>query len=247
MNPTSDDEEEDFFQMLNDGHQQSSPPQLISLPQDKVQLGASVRDATLSQVSCASEVPPVQEEARHHSLNSGDESDTDHHSDYSPVNKENEFMSILASFYSTHNFANLDKVPYLAEKFNFRRWELWEQLSIKYKLSPRESRETWIQFNVSHEGVPECARRLFSFDEAFKIADESVSLRKAAWRSMLANSTHEQRDLYSKYAQEFASRESIVGLTSENNVIVRDVLRTHQELGYFQDVRIYVSLSPCLM
>ena len=211
------EEEEDFFDMLSK-EEESAPPLLVQAPAPVIMTAGG-----------------AQSEPAHHVLSY--DSDQESPDNRSPPPTGPDFQVILGEFYSKYNFSNLDKVPYLADKFNFRRWELWEQLSIKYRLSPTESRMAWIKFNVRHDGVSECARRLFVYDEAVSISDESSTIRKAAWRSMLGIDPNEnQRDTYNKYVPELAPREYVKRLTSESSDIVRDIQRTHQELGFFQDV-----------
>jgi|LauGreDrversion4_2_1035121.scaffolds.fasta_scaffold12766_4 hypothetical protein len=142
-----------------------------------------------------------------------------------------EFKSALSDFYARFNFANLDKVPYLAEKFFFRRWELWKQLSMKYHLSPRESSDLWIRFNVRFDGVPECARRLFGSDETVVINSDS-SKRREVWTAYLSVPSDSQREQYHKHSVEIRDPSE----TSSNQPIYLDVVRTHQELSFFQEV-----------
>ena len=223
---THEDEEEDFFAML-EKEEDAPPPQLIQT-NDSVAMSANV-------VPVLTERNPSLEPA-HHSL----ASDSDHElaapSMAHPVESDIVFEENLSEFYSKYNFGNLEKVKYLADKFCFRRWELWEQLCIKYKLSPEESRLLFIKFNISHEGINECSRKLFHNDEIISIPDDAMSLRKAAWRKLLGLSTDEsQQELYMKYASELAPPELLAGISSENSDIARDVYRTHQELSLFRE------------
>ena len=143
-----------------------------------------------------------------------------------------EFKSALSDFYARYNFANLDKVPYLAEKFFFRRWELWKQLSMKYHLSPRESSDLWIRFNVRFDGVPECARRLFGSHETVVINSDSAK-RREVWTAHLCAPSDTQREQYHRHSAEIGD---LSGATSSTQPIHLDVVRTHQELSFFQEV-----------
>jgi hypothetical protein len=151
-----------------------------------------------------------------------------------------EFKASLYDFYAKYNFGNLDKVPYLAEKFFFRRWELWKQLSMKYHLSPRESSELWIRFNVRFDGVPECSRRLFGSHETVVINSDSAK-RREAWSNLLCVSPDTQQDQYHKHCVEITQRSSTSPTSSPSTQSIHlDVVRTHQELSYFQEVCIAV-------
>ena len=228
-----DEEEEDFFTMLS--KEEQVVPQLISMT------NASATQEQRQNV-------PTSPEPVHHLLASESDHEIPAVSTDAHIRHADEmFEEVLTEFYSKYNFGNLEKVAYLAEKFNFRRWELWEQLSIKYRLSPNESRKLWIRFNVSHDGINECARKLFQSDEVVSIPDDAVSLRKISWRRLLRIVPDDtQRDLYRKYASELAPGEVISKLSPENNDIARDVHRTHQELALFQEESTKLSLIEVL-
>jgi len=235
MKPIEDDEEEDFFAML--AKDKGEAPQLISKPAPIV-------------VQEPIEIPPVvSPEPENHFMASDSDHELPDSQDARTCHTDTQFQEALTEFYSKYNIGNLEKVEYLAEKFYFRRWELWEQLSIKYRLSPSESRKLWIKFNVVHEGINECARKLFHSDEVVSIPDDALSLRKVSWRRLLSVYPDDsQREMYSKYASELAPRDKISALTPENNDIARDVHRTHQELALFQEVcffQIYSFLILC--
>jgi hypothetical protein len=155
-----------------------------------------------------------------------------------------DFKDALQEFYATYNFGNLEKVPYLAERFIFRRWDLWRQLSIKYRLSPRESANLWIRFNVKFDGIPECARRLFDSPETVQISSDSLEERRKIWIKLLAISSDSQREQYDKHVLEVSKSGQVDD--QANNCIRIDVVRTHQELSFFQEVRPYFSLPTTL-
>ena len=115
---THEDEEEDFFAMLE--KEEDAPPPPLIQTNDSVAMSANV-------VPVLTERNPSLEPA-HHSL----ASDSDHElaapSMAHPVESDIVFEENLSEFYSKYNFGNLEKVKYLADKFCFRRWELWEQL-----------------------------------------------------------------------------------------------------------------------
>ena len=246
MSPNqSHDDEEDFFAMLGEEEPVTAPalkslatgsgaivkepivaPRLASA----VEPGVTIEyESDLVESTCHSSQPmPV-----HHILSS--ESDNDLPLSAEPAEPtDKRFEETLRAFYHQYNFGNLDKVPYLAEKFHSRRWELWEQLSIKYRLSPRESRSLWIDFNIYRDGVSECARKLFSVEEIVSVQDDSIEQRRLAWKKMLnVDSSDSQKALYHKYRTELRSTEA--GDDCKND-ITRDVHRTHQELGFFQEV-----------
>jgi hypothetical protein len=246
-----EDEEEDFFAMLDE---ESSVPKLLSHP-------PVVNDATHPSVPHAPETHPsmkwplesaalIQDNsAIHHSL----VSESDNELGDAPVPDHvpatiSSFEDVLANFYSQYNIANMDKVSYLAEKFDTRRWELWEQLSIKYKLSPRESRLLWIQFNLKHEGAAECSRKLFSLTRCYYVDDDQPGSRSSIWRQLLIpDLSDDKTGAYIKYTEEL---QGIANGAHEDD-IVRDVHRTHQELSFFQQVccrqdfiHVHVSCRP---
>lgn len=230
-----DNDEEDFFSMLTKDDAEAPP--LIKAPE---RLSATAElDGDFKGQN-----PLVAPDPMYHHMASDSEHELEESSPVAAPRSVTEFEEILAEFYAKHNFGNLDKVPYLAEKFTDRRWELWEQLSIKYKLSPSESRTLWIRFHIQSDGVSECARKLFKLDGTVTIPDDSMLLRKAAWRRILCVNADDdtQRVLYHKYADEIAPRERIEKLSPETSDIVRDVLRTHQELAFFHEVCCFVSL-----
>lgn len=210
----SHDEEEDFFDMLGKGDE-SEPPRLLQI--DAVNAAVPIVDANALDL-----LEPY--------VSQNTQLSHDSH------NREEEglpsFANTLAAFYSKYNFGNLDKVEYLAEKFESRRWELWEQLCIKYKLSPNESRETWIKFNLLRDGQAACARRLFEREEAVTILEDSPSMRMTAWIKILAVIPSDtQVDAYQKYVAEIASQHGSFELGISE--IKRDIERTHQELSFF--------------
>jgi hypothetical protein len=245
----SQDDEEDFFAMLGEdpilapslktltGFESTvsdnitSPQLTIPSPERRVVLQSesdSVYAKHRPDACNTSQAVPI-----HHILSS--ESDNEIPLSTEPSELPNRrFEDTLRTFYLQYNFGNLDKVPYLAEKFDSRRWELWEQLSIKYRLSPRESRSLWIDFNIHHDGIYECARKLFSTEELILVQGDSIEQRRIAWKKMLnIESDDSKKSLYNKYRTEIHSTE--VGDDGIND-ITRDVHRTHQELGLFQDV-----------
>lgn len=225
--PKLDEDEEDFFQMLEnaeDAGEAKQPVIQTKIVQERI-----------------SATPP------HHFLHYDSDQEAEPRMSHTPTSHEPDLVGVLSEFYSKYNFNNLDRVPYLADKFNFRRWELWEQLSIKYRLSPTESRLLWIDFCVHRDGIPECARQLFQDHEAISIPDDSGPLRKAAWRAMLGiHPQSDQRELFEKYISELAPRGEIAKLTPQTSDIARDVERTHQELAFFQDPDAKISMTQVL-
>ena len=215
MNPTALDDEEVDFLALVDGEKADVTEQSRGDTQHETVVHiSSDEDAHLSEVPTGQ--PPQTEIHDESSL--GD------------------FKNALYEFYARYNFGNLDKVPYLAEKFFFRRWELWKQLSIKYHLSPRESAELWVRFNLRFDGVPECARRLFGSHETVVVTSDSAR-RKAIWVSILLGTSDNHKEQYRKHSDEIQHRMSEGKInTISSQSIQLDVIRTHQELGFFQDV-----------
>ena len=224
------EEDEDFFAILE--KEDEIPPQLVSHKTVEAADEASTQSASVTQ-----QERPKSPEPAHHSLASESDHELLEPIPALPTEPDMLFEEHLTEFYSKHNFGNLDKVRYLADKFNFRRWELWEQLCIKYKLSPNEARLLFIKFNMSNEGMNECARKLFHGDEVISIPEDAMTQRKSAWRKLLGVvSDDSQRDLYLKYASELAPAEILAAINSDNNEIARDVYRTHQELALFREV-----------
>jgi hypothetical protein len=220
------EEEEDFLAML-DGPVVEPVPKLIE----------------------ASSPPP-----NHHILSS----DTDDElpvaeAHQEPIAIDTYFQTVLTEFYSRFNFNNLQRVAYIAEKFQFRRWQLWEQLTIKYHLSPNDSRLLWINFNINHDGMPECSRRLFGDHEMIRV-DDGPNTRRTHWKHMLGvDASDEQKNLYAKYVLETLDLSAREANTEKIDEILRDVDRTHQELAFFQDqgtrdsmiqiLRVYTNLN----
>ena len=148
-----------------------------------------------------------------------------------------DFKNALYDFYARYNFGNLDRVPLLAEKFFFRRWELWKQLSIKYHLSPRQSAELWTRLNVRFDGVPECTRRLFGSHETV-VTNSDTARRKDIWVALLVPTSDTHREQYRKHSDEVQQRVSEYQTDPQHvQSIQLDVIRTHQELSFFQEVR----------
>ena len=217
--------------------EENSAPKLVLHP-------AVVNDSTHPSVSHAPEIhpsPPPDSEALihdnsaiHHSLVSESENELGDERLHEHVpGTISSFEDVLTNFYSQYNIANMDKVSYLADKFDNRRWELWEQLSIKYKLSPRESRLLWIQFNLEHEGAAECSRKLFGLTRCYYIHDDQADSRASLWRQLLIpDLSDDKTEAYIKYTEELQGDPH----SAYENDIVRDVHRTHQELSFFQQV-----------
>lgn len=238
---SEDEQEEDFFAMLTADEKVITGTGSGS--------GAEISSGHTDQPPSAEPFPIHQSRhsaagAEYHDMASDSELDEHirwHHPSQGPdsnIKSGDDFEETLRWFYSKYNFGNLDKVAFLASKFTDRRWELWEQLSMKYRLSPTEARELWIRFHVQHSGLNECAKRLFGLSEIIIIPDESMVARKGAWRTILGvhSGNSEQRSLYQKYVAELAPTDVISGLCPESSDIVRDVHRTHQELGFFREV-----------
>lgn len=219
----AEDEEEDFFDMLSKGEdpEPRKGSQLVD-PMSHVH-GLIPTDNSHPLKYATGPIPP------------------------SPLGEAaTSFAQYLAEFYSKHNFGNLDKVDYLAEKFELRRWELWEQLSIKYKLSPKESRVTWVKFIADRYGPGECARKLFDRSELVTILDDIPSMRKTAWVDMLGlNALDSQRGVYQKYTEEITFPDA--DSESANVEIMRDVQRTHQELAFFHGADTQAALAQILL
>lgn len=147
-----------------------------------------------------------------------------------------DFKCALDDFYSVYNVGNMSKVSYLALKFTARRWELWEQLSIKYRISPRESSRFWIRFNTSGLCSFDSIQRLFGSDsEPSGPMGEDMN-RSSFWVGILGLSGLSDTDniSYSKYVSELEFTASVSKITDS---IWLDVVRTHQELALFQQVR----------
>ena len=202
-----DDEEEDFFSMV--GKSNESPPvvsvHLLSNSSEEIAAN-SVAPTLISAVDGPREKMG---------------------SELSPFLP---FESALERFYAVHNISNLSKIAYLAEKFNDRRWELWEQLSMKYRLCPRESVQLWADFN--YPGLSEVAalNRLFGVEVLGEWFDETRPNRMKLWTAALQmNESSSDEELYSKYLCELVP-------SAEDEVILLDVRRTHQEMGFFQEV-----------
>jgi hypothetical protein len=218
MKPNIDDEEEDFLALVGSSGDSSN-----------LNDGVLVTPATLVLPSSESQ------EVEHVELSPRETNDA------SPVQQSHtelpsfeDFKDALSDFYATYNFGNLEKVPYLAERFFFRRWDLWKQLSVKYRLSPRESVNLWIRFNVKFDGIPECTRRLFDSPETVQISTDSLDDRRKIWIKFLSSSSDSQREQYEKHVSEIL--QSGPNDDQASNCIRIDVVRTHQELSFFQDV-----------
>lgn len=180
---------------------------------------------------------PAPTKLAEHCLSSGNASDTE--APPAPTNMPSfeEFKETLTEFYAKYNFGNLDKVPYITEKFFFRRWDLWKQLSIKYRLSPRQSSDLWIRFNIKFDGVSECARRLFDSDETVQVASDSLENRRNIWSTLLGPVLEDNREQYSKHLSEIQTKLASKSDSQDSSQIIHlDVVRTHQELGFFQEV-----------
>jgi hypothetical protein len=213
--PSLDDDEEDFLALVDSEEKSVKDLPQIAVQPDTVDL-SSDEHLSLSEIQ------------------TGHETQNGTHEGTSLDN----FKSALYDFYARYNFGNLDKIPYLAEKFYFRRWELWKQLSMKYNLSPRESAELWTRFNVRFDGVPECARRLFGSHETVVINSDSRR-RRELWVTLLSVTADNHREQYKKHSAEIEERKGTIDLSATQPIHL-DVIRTHQELSFFQEVR-YVS------
>jgi len=215
MQPNFDqEEEEDFFALLGGSSAKEEvvvqPAALVSPTQPAPQ----VVEHELSPRSVTDKGPVQQSHSELHSFE--------------------DFKEALLDFYATYNFGNLDKVPYLTEKFFFRRWDLWKQLSIKYRLSPRESSNLWTRFNIKFDGIPECTRRLFDSAETITLSTDSLDDRRKIWASILSSSSDTNREQYAKHVAEVL--DAWVKDDQSSNCIRIDVIRTHQELSFFQEV-----------
>jgi len=213
--PSLDDDEEDFLALVDSEEKSVKDVPQIAVQPDTVDL-SSDEHLSLSEIQTGH----VEQNGTHEATSLDD------------------FKSALYDFYARYNFGNLDKIPYLAEKFYFRRWELWKQLSMKYHLSPRESAELWTRFNVRFDGVPECARRLFGSHETVVINSDSKR-RRELWVALLSVTADNHREQYNKHSAEIQERKGTIDLSAPQPIHL-DVIRTHQELSFFQEVR-YVS------
>ena len=154
-------------------------------------------------------------------------------------------------FYEVYNPDNLDKSIAIAEKFNERRWELWEQMSIKYKLSIAASTKLFVELFV--DALPQVTGQLFSCPPLFS-RDETLAVRTAQWRGLLGLTDAElaaKRSLYQDYLNEIISKSSAESNTDETSLsrpssrnskfsaetIGIDVARTHQECSFFHENR----------
>lgn len=194
----SADDEEDFLELLG-----TSSVKVASPPTNMPPPAESANQASVFE--------PV-----HHVLHSEDEEES---------TLENDFASALAEFYSKHNFANLDKVPYLVEKFSDRRWDMWEQLCIKYRLSASQSVKIWTEFGL----MSECKSRVFLLSK--EDAPPDHEFRADTWLFLLACSKGEHSGDYCLF-KNMQPRE-VDGVRCH---IARDVCRTHQDFEFFQKV-----------
>ena len=133
-------------------------------------------------------------------------------------------ITCVGNFYVQYNFGNLEKISFIIEKYNFKRTELWKMLSIKYKLSPNESRKLWIKLCLSSSGMPECLRQLFSIDSIHLINDEN---RTENWRNILKISEKIGDGEYLRLSTE-------VGEYGGIHEIENDINRTHQDFEFFR-------------
>jgi hypothetical protein len=218
-----DDEEEDFFSMLEKEDHRDPPSRNVE---------------SKSSVGLEHSYPiNVSPELVHHSLASDSDSNVSTPHLRGSTVSDTVFRETLLEFYTKYNLSNIEKVEYLADKFFSRRWELWEQLNIKYRLSPGEARLLWIKFNIPHDGIGECARKLFRCEEVISIPDDVLSSRRAAWRKLMGISGDESlQHTYLNYVMELAPCQNLAAFSTDHSDIVRDVQRTHQDLAFFQEV-----------
>ncbi len=198
---SADDDEEDFLELLG-----NTP--------DKLNMGAV---APIHPQGMDLPVPSTKSfEPVHHIVHSDDERD----------NTESDgFASILSDFYSRHNFANLDKVPYLVDKFCERKWDMWEQLCIKYKLSARDATKLWMDFGL----MSEFRSRFFQLSGNNPSNDARV--RKDIWLFLLGCSEADHAGDYELF-KNMQLKES----DNSRCHIAKDVCRTHQDFEFFQKV-----------
>jgi hypothetical protein len=216
MNDIPSDDEEDFLALVGQDLQGAPTGTHVDViinntpPPEKDEPYLSAREpASPVDVKTSPPVEPV-----HHVLHSDSEPDT-------PRNPE--FGSVLSEFYSKHNFANLDKVPYLADKFVARKWDLWEQLCIKYRLSPKESTKLWSDFQLCSESNS----RLFQLSDSIAPSMD----RSTLWLELLGQVTAAQVREYDELREMCAYSDK-----EERGYVSRDVTRTHQDFEFFQQV-----------